>query len=737
MKLRLFLISFIISCFCQAQYPATYFEKLKHPISDTALINTYNALTEYYIFKNNDSASYFNKKSLLAGMQKNLENFNYKGYYLKAELEKSYKNYSGALKSADKARQIAKLNGNVPDEIDAIILNGTIFKNAGQGKLAVDNYSAAFKLSKENNYKEGVVSSGTYLGLYFKENNETTNALNYFLHVFPLTEELKDTSALFACYINLGTLYERTKDEEKALVFYRKALAIINDGKDENAEAICYFKMGRLFASLNKNDSAEYYLKKTMMIHLKNNDEVGLIFDYAFLASLDVKQGDYKKAEDKYKISLQLAYKHNDSIRISYVYTYIAEMYKNRNDHRKALDNYKNSLKYTPSKTAGETLMAIYRNIALLYKNMGMYQEAYENFVMYKSWSDSAYNIKETKKQTELKLGFEFNQIQEKQKAEAEARELINRADRERERQQRNFLLAGLALISIFLIIAILSYIAKQKANAILEKQKMEIELQKTLVDEKNREISDSINYAHRIQTSCLPEKKELQSYFPQYALFFRPKDVVSGDFFWASQNENTVLIAVADCTGHGVPGAITSMIGSLLLNEIFYVKKLQMPDVVLTELNRLVKLTLRQDENSLSKDGMDIAFCLWEKTSNRLYYSGANRPIYIIRSGAGVEEYKPTKQSIGGYTPLIQNYILHSVQLKKGDTVVLTSDGYADQFGGPKEKKFTTKEFRSMLNEIGELNPADQAEIIENKFIKWKGNFDQTDDVLVFTFKI
>jgi serine phosphatase RsbU (regulator of sigma subunit) len=356
---------------------------------------------------------------------------------------------------------------------------------------------------------------------------------------------------------------------------------------------------------------------------------------------------------------------------------------------------------------------------------------------MFKVWSDSTYNVNETKKQTELKLGFEFNQVQEKQKAEAEAHELINKAERERDRQMRNFLLAGLALISLFLIIAIRSYLAKQKANQVLEKQKVEIQKQKGLVDEKNREIRDSINYAHRIQTSCLPETKELETYFPNHTLFFRPKDVVSGDFFWAAQTENKVLLAIADCTGHGVPGAITSMIGSMLLNEIFYVKKIMMPNEVLTELNRLVKLTLRQEEGSQNKDGMDMAFCLWDKNTNILYYSGANRPVLLLRPGTGVIEYKATKQSIGGHTSLIQNYDLHSFPLQKGDTVVLTSDGYADQFGGEKEKKFTTKAFRIMLAEIAGLDPEDQRKMIEKRFDAWKGDYEQTDDVLVFTFKI
>lgn len=735
MRSRLVFIFFITSCFCQAQTVADLYKKLAAAKSDTALINAYNALTEHYISANTDSAAYFNQKSLALSSKEHQENNNYKGYCLKARLERALKNYSEALKSVERARQIAKQNAALNDEVDALNISGTIFQDAKQGNLAVLNYLSAFKLSESVKYKKGLIFSATHLGLYYKENNQSTNALNYFLRVYPLAEEAKDTDALFRCCINLGSLYERTKDPKKALSFYRKALSIT--WNDEAGEVICYFKMGRLFAALNMPDSSEYYSYKTMKLHLKRNDEVGLILDYCFLASTAIKNRDYKKAEENYNISLQLALKYDDSARISSVYLYTGNMYADRNDYKKALENFKNGLKFTPSKMAGETLMGIYQNIAEAYEKMGMYKEAYENFALFKAWSDSTHNIAETKKQTELKLGFEFNQVQEKLKADADARELINKAEHDRDRQQRNYLLAGLALISLLLIIAIRSFRAKQKANHVLAKQKTEIENQKKLVDQKNREISDSINYAHRIQTSCLPEKKELETYFSQYALFFRPKDVVSGDFFWAAQTENKVLIAVADCTGHGVPGAITSMIGSLLLNEIFYVKHIHRPNEVLTELNRLVKLTLRQEEQSLTKDGMDMAFCMWDKSNNQLFYSGANRSIHLVRPGAGVTEYKPTKQSIGGYTPLIQDFGLNSIQLEKGDTVVLTSDGYADQFGGEKEKKFTTKEFRKMLNDLAGLDPAEQRAVLEKRFDQWKGAYDQTDDVLVFTFNV
>jgi sigma-B regulation protein RsbU (phosphoserine phosphatase) len=178
-------------------------------------------------------------------------------------------------------------------------------------------------------------------------------------------------------------------------------------------------------------------------------------------------------------------------------------------------------------------------------------------------------------------------------------------------------------------------------------------------------------------------------------------------------------------------------MIGSMLLNEIFYVKNILQPNLVLTELNRLVKLTLRQEEDAISNDGMDIAFCMFNNSTNELYYSGANRPIYIVNPNNDLIEYKATKVSIGGQVPLIQPYELHKIQLQTGDMVAISSDGYADQFGGSKEKKLSTKTFKYILSESSKLSPIELTAKLDTVHQEWKGSNEQTDDILVFVFKI
>ncbi len=504
MRIASLLIVVFFSLQSYGQSVNGYLKELKIANSDTAFINLYNLMCEYYVDTNKDSAEFYNKQSLSFSYKTENDAFNFKGYYLKALLLLRQQKYGEALSAVEVAKQISVQNNNTAQKIEALILCGNIFSGVKQADLAVQNYSNAFNLSNTCNNKKGIVSSATSLGLYFKENNKNTNALGYFLEVYPVAKALKDTESIFNCCINLGSLYERTNDKDKALEFYREALAINSGDNDENAMAICYFKMGRLFANLGRKDSSEYFLGKTMVIHLKRKDELGLIFDYAFLASLNYKAGNYTKAEQNYDSSLCLAFKHNDSMRISSVYSYKASMYKAKPDQKKALENYEKSIRFLSSGMPGETRMMLYQNIAGAYKKLGKYKEASDNFEKAKMWADSVYNVNETKRQTELKLNFEFNQIKEKINSELEAKEIINRTERENERQKRYYLLAGMVLISLFLVIVIINFRALKKANLIIEEQKK-------ITEGKQKEIIDSIYYARRIQKSLMSCEKNIQ----------------------------------------------------------------------------------------------------------------------------------------------------------------------------------------------------------------------------------
>ncbi len=255
-----------------------------------------------------------------------------------------------------------------------------------------------------------------------------------------------------------------------------------------------------------------------------------------------------------------------------------------------------------------------------------------------------------------------------------------------------------------------------------------EIEEQKKVIEEKNKDITDSINYAQRIQHSILPTAKEIKDIFPNSLVLFKPRDIVSGDFYQFKQLENNKFGILADCTGHGVPGALMSMIGSNLLHQIIMERKIVKPNLILTELHKEVKATLRQTAGVQSHDGMDIAVCM--VNGNELFVASANRPVYLFVDG-NLNEIKPDKKSIGGAsTEDIVEFTLHSFKIDKDLKVYTFSDGYADQFGGVNGKKFKVKNLQELIGANLNIPLNEQLEVFSSTFENWRGTLEQVDDV-------
>jgi ligand-binding sensor domain-containing protein/serine phosphatase RsbU (regulator of sigma subunit) len=277
------------------------------------------------------------------------------------------------------------------------------------------------------------------------------------------------------------------------------------------------------------------------------------------------------------------------------------------------------------------------------------------------------------------------------------------------------------------------------------EKEKVEvvnreITAQKSIIETKNRDITDSIRYAKNIQEAILPQLDVISQEFPNSFILYMPKDIVSGDFYWFAKRKNKRFIATADCTGHGVPGAFMSIIGNTILNEIVSEKEILEPGEILNELHAGIKNALKQSNaEGERRDGMDIALCAIEGDSNILEYAGANRPLWIFRGGdkERMEVIKPNKFPIGGLeTEDRRQFTNNRIELGKGDMMYLTSDGYADQFGGHAGKKMMVKNFQKLLTEILHLPLSEQKEILKKHFVSWKGEQEQVDDVLVIGFR-
>ncbi|MEI6488544.1 MAG: SpoIIE family protein phosphatase [Bacteroidota bacterium] len=273
--------------------------------------------------------------------------------------------------------------------------------------------------------------------------------------------------------------------------------------------------------------------------------------------------------------------------------------------------------------------------------------------------------------------------------------------------------------------------------SAAIHNEKERIDKLKQEVETRHREVMDSISYAERIQNAILPLQKEINAALPQCFVYFQPKDIVSGDFYWFNNKDEKIFIAAVDCTGHGVPGAFMSMVGHIVLDEIVMQKGFTDPGNILNELDNKVRLVLRQDnqENS-TRDGMDICLCVINKQTKSLEYAGANRPLWIIGSDKQLSEIKATKTAIGGLREEPVTFQTHTINYNEGDNFYLFSDGYADQFSS-NDKKLMSKRFKETLLSVQEKTMQEQGIYMKEFLTNWKGSMEQTDDVLVIGFRL
>ncbi|MGV9011101.1 MAG: SpoIIE family protein phosphatase [Flavobacteriales bacterium] len=267
-------------------------------------------------------------------------------------------------------------------------------------------------------------------------------------------------------------------------------------------------------------------------------------------------------------------------------------------------------------------------------------------------------------------------------------------------------------------------------------RQKDEVERQGKKVVELYKNVTDSIRYAKRLQESILPSEARVQDLLPGAFILYRPKDIVSGDFYWVEPIGDKTVFAAVDCTGHGVPGAFMSLVGHNGLNQVVKERGLTEPAAILGELNRIAYETLHMDRGQNVRDGMDMALCTFHPSTLTLEYAGANCPLYIVRNGE-VINYPPNKLAIGGFALEGVQFSGHRLQLQKGDSVYVFSDGYADQFGGPKGKKFLYRRFRELLVELQDDPPAVRKTKLATAFTSWKGGLEQVDDVLVMGLQV
>lgn len=297
-------------------------------------------------------------------------------------------------------------------------------------------------------------------------------------------------------------------------------------------------------------------------------------------------------------------------------------------------------------------------------------------------------------------------------------------------RVHRNFYLAIFFSVAGLAVVGFSRYHIKKKSARELEKKN-------TIIAEKNKDILDSINYAKRIQSAILPADNIVSGLLPDNFIVYKPKDIVSGDFYWVSQSDHKVMIAAVDCTGHGVPGALLSMIGHNALNKAVNQDGLTRPDEILTSMHHEVVATLGQDGRTDLKDGMDIALCTYHQKLGTLEFAGAFNPVFIVRKDGSLQEIKGDRYAIASAGAGEKGFTHHTVQLEKDDVFYLLSDGFSDQFGGKDGKKFKVSRIKELLASIHYKPMQEQREVIERTIEEWRGNLEQIDDIMVIGVRV
>ncbi len=555
-----------------------------------------------------------------------------------------------------------------------------------------------------------------------------------------LAKQNKIKNKLIFAYIILSSVYN-DEDLNLGLVYANAAIREIGSSESEFLPE-AYLMLGNTYTDLEKPDSAKIcYALTTKWAKKFEKDELYLAA-VGNLGNLAYEAKKYNEAFKYFELALIGYKKKNSLLEIAVSYGALADFYREIKNYKTSVLYYDSALLVTSKINSAEDFILNYKGLSETYELMGDYKNAFQNFKLYKFWNDSINNNQNSKKIVKLGLEYKFNAQKKENDLIQRNKDLITHEKIEKQKYIIwSAVICGLLLV-LFLGFMVKSNVIRKKTNKKLQIFNNEIITQKNIIETKNHEITDSITYASRIQQGIIPDADELEKMFPQYFVFYKPRNIVSGDFYWTSyvkrNHANNILLAVADCTGHGVPGAFMSLVGNTLLNQTVNDAAIASPAKALDYINQQLPKTIKSKSSTGTiKDGMEVAMCEFDFNTLTMQFAGANSNIYVVRNKQ-IQIYRGDKQPIGeSFSGTILSYTNQTVALQKGDNIYLITDGFADQFGGEKGKKFKYKPLENLFCSISEENCTEQNAIISNEFIHWIGNHDQVDDILIFGIKI
>lgn len=690
-------------------------------------------------------------------------------YYLKNDLETAIEYYTESLDlftEYDETNGIASALGNLAmmneklgrldtavayyskcmelfDSIEnmkgvAGVLNnmGQIEYRQGNIQVALDYYNRSMEIKKEIGDLTGAATTSNNIGSILNYYGDIAGATRYYYDALEISESIEDWRGVSRSLDHIGTLYLGQSDFERALEYYNQSYSIADSVQDKGAMAVALNNKATVYVNLGDMDQAIQLHKESLQLYVEAGIVYSIAHTYGNIASVYQKIGELDSAMYYNEQSLEIRREINDVPGIASSLSNIGAIYEEQGQLQKAIALTEEGLELAQEVGDLVTIQTCAMNLSNYYETIGNYERAFFNYNIYIEMRDSLaseenqdeiirqeYKYQYTKQSLADSLGF----VQQQQ-----LDEMAHEAEIEEEAQKRYMLYGGLGFVVLLGGMAFRGYQRKKKDNVLISEQKAEVEHQKEIVEEQKQEIVDSITYAKRIQEAILPPDRLVKEYLSNSFVLYKPKDIVAGDFYWMESADGMTIFAAADCTGHGVPGAMVSVVCHNAMNRSVREFGLREPGKILDKTRELVVTTFEKSEEDV-KDGMDVALCALK--GNTLMYAGANNPLWIIREGE-VLETKATKQAVG-LVDEPKPFETHTFELLPGDTFYTFSDGFVDQFGGEKGKKFKARAFKELLISIQPEPLERQRDLIDQAFEAWRGDLEQVDDVCVIGVRI
>ena len=594
--------------------------------------------------------------------------------------------------------------------------------------------------------------------------SSASKSIEYAEQALSLSKKAGDINEEAGANVNLGNGYAQNGNPTKSISYYKDAVKIFDQYNQPSSSAVIWNKIADAYIGAQKYSEALDADTKALDLFKKANDRNGIMNMNIDLGDIYFKQQKFENSLPYYKQALKLAEETKDPKNQVTILTRISRSYNSWGNYDETYKALNSAFEVAKKNNLTSLANSISQNLDKAKQNLTGSKTEYiqqkeketQEQIKTKEIEISSLSTEKTKSLEEIeKLSVEAQNKELKIKTQQEeiirkkleadkqtkANELLKKEQEltDAKLNQQQWIIWGGIAFSVLLIALtfyiFLAYWNKKKANTILTQKNEIIYKQKEQIEQKNVLITDSIDYAKNIQEAILPPADSITKIFPESFVLYKPKDIVSGDFFWTHEMNNSIFIAAADCTGHGVPGAFMSLLGFIMLDDIVKTIENATPAEILNEVNSQLMTTLHQDgQHTTGKFGMDIALIKYDTITKELTFSGAHNPLIIVNDSQ-VNELKADRVSIG--TIKSTSFTNQKLQTKEGDVIYLYSDGYQDQIGGEKRKKFLAFHMKELFVQIHSKHMEEQKNELEKKHMEWRSKTDQTDDILIIGFKV